>query len=135
MTVMSREDFNSSSILVKDIMTKSLIAVNTSTTALQIAKMMEQGGIGAVIVKDSSGLVGIVTDRDFATKITANSLSFDTNAEKIMSSPLITIDHDQPISAAADMMSTKKIRKLAVSENGRVVGIITSTDLVNQLAK
>ena len=133
MTVMSREDF--SSIKVQDIMTKSLIAVNTSTTALQIAKMMEQGGIGAVIVKDPSGIVGIVTDRDFATRIAANSMTFDTTAEKIMSSPIITINHDQPISAAADMMRTKKIRKLAVSDNGRIVGIITSTDLVNQLAK
>ncbi len=52
-----------------------------------------------------------------------------------MSSPLITINHNEPISAAADMMTSKKIRKLAVTENGNIVGIITSTDLVNQLAK
>ena len=132
---MSREDFNSSSILVKDIMAKTLISVNPQTTAFQIAKMMEQGGIGAVLIKDNGNLAGIVTDRDFATKITANNLPFDTPVEKIMSSPLITINHDEPISAAAEMMSSKKIRKLAVSDNGTIVGIITSTDLVNQLAK
>ena len=135
MTVMSPEDFNSSSILVKDIMAKTLISVNPATTALQIAKMMEQGGIGAVLIKDNGNLAGIVTDRDFATKIAANNLPFDTPVEKIMSSPLITINHDEPISAAAEMMSSKKIRKLAVSDNGNIVGIITSTDLVNQLAK
>ena len=132
---MSPEDFNSSSIIVKDIMTKALISVNSTTTALQIAKMMEQGGIGAVLVKENENLVGIVTDRDFATKIAANNLPFDTPVQKIMSSPLITINHNEPISAAADMMTSKKIRKLAVSDNGNIIGLITSTDLVNQLAK
>jgi len=135
MTVMSPEDFNSSSLLVKDIMAKALISVNPATTALQIAKMMEQGGIGAILVKENENLVGIVTDRDFATKIAANNLSFDTPVQKIMSSPLITINHDEPISAAAEMMTSKKIRKLAVSDNGNIIGLITSTDLVNQLAK
>ena len=132
---MSREDFNHSSILIQDIMTKALITVNLSTTALQIAKMMEQGGIGAILVQDDSSPVGIVTDRDFATKIAANSLPFDTPVETIMSSPLITINHNETISAAAERMTSKKIRKLAVTENGKVVGIITSTDLVTQLAK
>ena len=135
MSVMSPDDFNSSSILVKDIMAKSLISVTLTTTALQIAKMMEQGGIGAVLVKENEHLIGIVTDRDFATKIAANSLPFDTEVEKIMSSPLITINYDESISAAAERMSNKKIRKLAVTDNGKIVGLITSTDLVNQLAK
>jgi len=129
----SREDF--SSVRVQDIMARTLIAVNTSTTVLQIAKMMEQGGIGAIIVKENDNPVGIVTDRDFATKIAANNLSFDTPAKKIMSSPLITINHNDPISLAAERMTSKKIRKLAVTENGNIVGIITSTDLVTQLAK
>jgi len=132
---MSPDDFKSSSILVKDIMAKALISVNPATTALQIAKMMEQGGIGAVLVKENENLVGIITDRDFATKIAANNLPFDTPVEKIMSSPLITINHDDSISTAAEIMTSKKIRKLAVSENGNIVGLITSTDLVNQLTK
>ena len=117
---MSREDFNYSNIKVEDIMTKALISVNPSTTAHQIAKMMEQGGIGAIIVKENEIPIGIVTDRDYATKIAANSMSFDTPVEKIMSTPLITIPCDAPISSAAEMMSTKKIRKLAVSDNGKI---------------
>ena len=131
--MVSREDF--SSIHVQDIMARELITVNTSTTVLQIAKMMQQGGIGAIIVKENGNPVGIVTDRDFATKIAANNLPFDTPAKKIMSSPLITINHNEPISAAAERMTSKKIRKLAVTENGNIVGIITSTDLVTQLVK
>lgn len=132
---MSRKDFNEPSILIKDIMTRALISVNLATTSFQIAKMMEQGGIGAIIVKENENPVGIITDRDFATRIAANSLPFETPAGKIMSSPLITISGDSPISAAAEMMSSKRIRKLAVTENNRIVGIVTSTDLVNQLAK
>ena len=132
---MSPDDFNSSSVLVKDIMTKALISVNPTTTASQIAKMMEQSGIGAVLVKENDNLVGIITDRDFATKIAANNLPFDTPVRKIMSSPLIAINHDESISTAAEMMTSKKIRKLAVSENGNIVGLVTSTDLVNQIAK
>jgi len=132
---MNSNDFNSSSILVKDVMSKSLISVNSSTTAFQIAKMMEQAGIGAILVKENDNLVGIVTDRDFATKIAANNLSLDTAAEKIMSSPLVTINYDESISAAAERMVSKKIRKLAVTNNGKIVGLITSTDLVDQLAK
>jgi len=132
---MSPDDSNFSSILVEDIMIKALISVNPATTAFQIAKMMEQGGIGAVLVKENDHLVGIITDRDFATKIAANSRSFDTPAKEIMSSPLVTINHDESISAAAERMSSKKIRKLAVTDNGDIVGLITSTDLVNQIAK
>ena len=132
---MSREDFNYSSILVQDIMTRVLITVNLSTTALQIAKMIEQGGIGAILVQNNDNPTGIVTDRDFATRVAANNLPYDTPVEKIMSSPLITINHNEPISAAAERMTGKKIRKLAVTENGKVIGIVTSTDLVTQLTK
>ena len=132
---MSREDFNYSSILVQDIMTRALITVNLATTALQVAKMMEQGGIGAILVQNNSNPVGIVTDRDFATRIAANDLPLNTAVENIMSKPLITINHDEPISAAAERMTSKKIRKLAVTENGKITGIITSTDLVTQLTK
>ena len=132
---MSREDFDNSLILVKDIMSKAIISVNVETTVFQIAKMMEQGGIGAILVKKDGHLSGIITDRDFATKVASNSLSFDTPVEKVMSSPLITINYNESISAAAERMTSKQIRKLAVTDNGNVVGLVTSTDLVNQLAK
>ena len=124
-----------SNTAVKDIMKKALIFVNPSTTAFQIAKMMEQGGISAIFIKEDETFVGIVTDRDFATKIAVNKLSFDTPADKIMTSPLITIDQNQPISAAAKLMNDKKIRKLAVTDDEQIVGILRSIDLVKYLAK
>jgi signal-transduction protein with cAMP-binding, CBS, and nucleotidyltransferase domain len=132
---MSKNDFDHNLILVKDIMNKSLISVNPTTTSFQVAKMMEQGGIGAIIVKEDNIPTGIITDRDFATKIASNNLPFDTPVKKVMSSPLIIINHNEPISSAAYMMTRGKIRKLAVSKNGVIIGIITSTNLINQLAK
>ena len=132
---MSRQDFDSNLILVRDIMTKAIISVNTKTTVLQVAKMMENGGIGAVLVKKDGHITGIITDRDYATKIMANNVSSDTSVGKIMSSPLITINHNESISAAAERMTNKKIRKLAVTDNGKIIGLITSTDLVTQLTK
>ena len=132
---MSRQDFDSNLILVQDVMTKAIIFVTNETTVFQVAKMMEQGGIGAVLVKKNGHLSGIITDRDYATKIVAHNLPSDTPVEQIMSSPLITINFDESISAAAERMTNKKIRKLAVTDNGNIIGLITSTDLVTQLAK
>ena len=132
---MSRQDFDSNLILVQDIMTKAIISVNTETTVFQVAKMMEQGGIGAVLIKKDGHLSGIITDRDYATKIVSHNLPSDTCVEEIMSSPLITINFDESISAAAQRMTNKKIRKLAVTDNGEIIGLVTSTDLVTQLSK
>jgi len=124
-----------SEILVKDIMTKALISVEPGTTVFQVAKMMEQGGIGAVLVKKDGTTSGIITDRDFAIKIATQKLPLETPVDKVTSYPLETINSSETILVAADQMSSKKIRKLAVVEDGKIVGIITSTDLVNQLAK
>ena len=125
--------FNPSLISVKDVMSRALISVNLTTPAFQIAKMMQLGEIGAILVKKNGIHVGIVTDRDFATKITANKLPLDTPVKKIMSSPLITINHNEQVSSAAKIMNAKKVRKLAVTERGKIVGLITSTDVINQI--
>ena len=124
-----------SDTLVKDIMSKVLISVDASTTVYQVAKMMEQGKMGAIIVKKDNLPQGIITDRDFAIKIAVNKFSLDTPVHKVASYPLQTINSNESILVAADLMSAKKIRKLVVVDDDKVVGIITSTDLVNKLAK
>ncbi len=123
-----------SEILVKDIMNKSLISADSSTTVFQIANLMAKGGIGAIIVKKDNIPAGIITDRDFAIKITTQKLPLDTPIDKVASYPLETINSKESILVAANLMSSKKIRKLAVVNDDKVIGIITSTDLVNQLA-
>lgn len=123
-----------SEILVKDIMNKSLISADSSTTVFQIANLMEKGGIGAIIVKKDNIPAGIITDRDFAIKITTQKLPLETPIDKVASYPLEKINSNESILVAAKLMSSKKIRKLAVVNDDKVIGIITSTDLVNQLA-
>ena len=123
-----------SETLVKEVMTRALVSVDPSTTLSQISKMMEQGGMGSILVKRNGSPSGIITDRDFAIKVAAKGLSLDTPVEKIATFPLVTISFDESILDAAKVMSDKKIRKLAVVENGKIVGIITTTDLVNKLA-
>ena len=128
-------DSNSTLIPVKDIMSKVLIFVNPDTTAHQVSKMMNEGGISAIFIKEQEKFVGIVTDRDFATKVAVNKLSFDTPVKKIMSSPLITVEHNESISVAAKLMGDKKIRKLAVTDNDEIVGILRAIDFVKYLEK
>ncbi len=123
-----------SETLVKDIMNKSLVSADPSTTVFQIANLMEKGGIGAILVKKNNNHAGIITDRDFAIKITTQKLPLDTPIDKVASYPLVTINSNESILVAANLMSSEKIRKLAVVEDEKIVGIITSTDLVNQLA-
>ena len=121
-------------ITVKDIMTKSVIAVDSSITANEAAKMMEDVKVGAVIVMEKNTPVGIITDRDFSVKIVAHAYQITTPVKQIMSTPLITISPDESVWMVADLMYTRGIRKLPVIEDDQVVGIVTATDLVNQLA-
>jgi CBS domain-containing protein len=125
---------NSSGTPVSAIMTKNLITVDSNTTVFQIANLMEKGGIGAILVKKDNVPAGIITDRDFAIKIAVNKYPLDTPVNKIASYPLQKINANDSILAAAEQMSSKKIRKLAVINDDKVIGIITSTDIVTHLA-
>lgn len=119
---------------VKEVMTKALVSVDPLTKLYQISKMMEQGGMGSILVKRNGSPAGIITDRDFAIKVAAKEVSLDSPVEKIATFPLITISANDCLLDAAKLMTDKKIRKLAVIEENKVIGIITSTDLVKKLA-
>ena len=119
---------------VKQIMNNSVVSVDSSISATDAAKMMEDTGVGAVIVLENSIPIGIVTDRDFAVKIAAHSYPLDTPVRRIMSSPLISIDPNSNLWMASDLMSTRNVRKLPVIDDDKVVGIITSSDLVKHIA-
>lgn len=123
-----------SETLVKDVMTKALVSVDPLTKLYQISKMMEQGGMGSILVKRNGSASGIITDRDFAIKVAAKGISLETPVEKIATFPLITISSTDSLLDAAKLMTDKKIRKLAVLEGDKVIGIITTTDLVKKLA-
>ncbi len=118
----------------KQIMNNSIVSVDSSASATDAAKMMEDTDIGAVVVLDNNLPVGIVTDRDFAIKIATHSYPTDTPVKRIMSSPLISIDSNSDLRTASDIMSTRSVRKLPVIDDDKVVGIITSSDLIKHIA-
>ena len=119
---------------ISQIMNTSILSVDSSVTATDAAKMMEDTDVGAVVVLENNIPVGIVTDRDFAIKIAAHSYPIDTPVRRIMSSPLISIDPHSDLWIASDLMSTRKVRKLPVIDDDKVVGIITSSDIVKHIA-
>ena len=121
-------------ITVRNIMTKSVIAVDSLITVNEAAKIMEDVKVGAVIVMENNIPIGIITDRDFAVKVVAHAYQITTPVKQIMSTPLIAIGPDESVWMVADLMYTRGIRKLPVIEDDKVIGIITATDLVNQLA-
>ena len=121
-------------ITVRDIMTKSVIAVDSSITVNEAAKLMEDVKVGAIIVMENNSPVGIITDRDFAVKIVAHAYPITTLVKKIMSAPLIGVNPEESIWTVADLMYTRGVRKIPVIEEDKVIGIITATDLINQFA-
>ena len=125
---------NAKTMTIADVMTKSVISVDSSVTAGDAAKMMEDAKVGTVIVMENNTPVGIVTERDFAVKVVAHSYPIDTPVRRIMSSPLFTISSDESVRIAAELMHDRGIKKLPVTDNERIVGMITATDIVNLLA-
>jgi CBS domain-containing protein len=125
---------NAKTMTIANVMTKSVISVDASVTINDAAKMMEDAKVGAVIVMENNTPVGIVTDRDFAVKVVAHAYNITTSVKQIMSSPLFSINSDESVRTAADLMHDRGIRKLPVTDNERIVGMITATDIVNLLA-
>ena len=121
-------------IRVKDIMTKGVLSVDSEMNVNEAAKMMEDSNVGAIIVMEDNTPVGIITDRDFAVKIVAHAYPITTSVKKIMSTPLIGINPEESVWTVADLMYTRKVRKIPVIDEDKVIGMVTATDLVNQFA-
>jgi len=115
---------------VKDVMKTDLVKLDHSSTIQKAAWQMGEKKIGCVIVTKDDFPYGIITERDFVTKVAAKELSFSSSISKIMSSPLITVGPDETIWEAAELMKTHNIHKLPVIQNNNVVGILTTTDLI-----
>jgi len=120
-------------IKVKDIMSTPVITVKESEKVSDAAKKMDKHEIGGVIVVNRKGNpVGMITERDIVKRVAAkNLLPSRVKAASIMSKPLATIGPDKDISEAAKTMSRLKIRRLAVMGEAKLVGVVTSKDIVD----
>jgi len=118
------------STFVKDIMTKNVITIDGAESIQDAAQMMTVANVGCVIVTRKDVPVGIMTERDFVTKVAAEGRPLFTDVSEIMSLPLTVVSPDETVWEAAEIMRAKGIHKLPVQEGTKIVGIVTTTDLV-----
>jgi CBS domain-containing protein len=115
---------------VRDVMTMGVVATHPNESLADIAVRMRDQGIGAVAIMEGEELIGIITERDLS-RATADGLSPRvTPAKAYMTSDPWTIDADGEVSEAASTMSTRGIRHLPVTEEGRVIGFVSARDLL-----
>ena len=126
-------------MLVKERMSKPVISIGPDLPILDALNMMRREKIRrAPVIKDGK-MVGIVSDKDLlnaapsdATSLSVwevNYLMSKIQVEEVMTKDVITIEEDTPIEEAARIMADNKIGGLPVTRDGRVVGLITETDL------
>jgi CBS domain-containing protein len=114
-------------MLIKEIMNKA-VAIEQDISLKQAAKIMSDKNIGSLVVVKGKNISGILTEKD----ILKNISDLDKKIHSAMSKNVITINENVDIDEAAMLMSKNKIKRLPVldHENGKLIGIITSTDLV-----
>ena len=117
-------------MLVKDIMTNSIVSLNSEDSVERAAQMMKQFDVGSIPVCSEEKLVGMITDRDIALRTVASSAT--GNNQKIcevMTSNLVTGTPDMDVHDAAKIMSEQQIRRLPIVQNNHLVGIVSLGDI------
>jgi len=118
-------------IIVRDIMSRNIKTVRPDDTDLDAVRKINKFRIGSVIVNNSGRPVGIITERNILQKIVEPRHDpANIKVKNIMTSPLITIDPNTAVDEAAKIMATKTIKTLPVVEKDKILGIVTSSDIV-----
>jgi len=115
---------------VKDVMRKNVISIDSDMTVKDAAIMMADANVGCVVITRGNAPIGIITERDFVKRIVSQEMDLATTLADVMSFPLITVDCDDTVWDAAEIMKKNKIHKAPVEEQGKLIGIITTTDIV-----
>jgi len=118
---------------VKEIMTREVLTITPEASMEEAAILMGEKHVGSLIVTKYETPVGIVTERDLLTKVLAPGKDMkEIKVEKVMSYPLITTCLEAKIKETAQLMIKKKGR-LAVFDCGKLMGIVTASDLIKSL--
>lgn len=120
------------SLPVKEIMTRNPITVDINTKISDAAKKMFGSDVGSIIVMANNSPVGIITERDMVNKIISKNLLPDSlDLKNIITTPLITLDADDDIQKAIDLMLKMQIRRIPIVKDKKLEGIVTETDLIS----
>ena len=115
---------------VEDVMVTDVITISYRASVKRAAQVMNKHEIGCLIVVKGNKAVGIVTERDMLKRVVARAADpKKTRVEEIMSQPLIVVEPDMELEDAVKLMFEMKIKKLPVVDNGKLVGIVSITDI------
>ena len=115
---------------VKDIMTKSVVSLNSNDTVKTAANIMSEHNIGSVPVCDSNNVIGIITDRDIALRCVAEGKDCTNQVvREIMSSNPAVGTPEMDVQDASRIMSERQIRRLPIVENKNLVGVVSLGDI------
>ena len=124
-------DVNMKILKVKDAMSSNFLEMDGKVSIKDAVKNMVENQTVSVIVIQAGIPSGIITERDLVTKVLFPNEDIEkTVLEEVMSSPIIFVLEDDLLDYAAKLMSEKKIRKLPVMSNGKVIGILSETDII-----
>ena len=115
---------------IKDCMCNSICYCKPESTIGEVAKTMNKNHIGCMPVCDNTNsLVGIITDRDIVLRALANNKDYNTKVSEIMTTDTISCDCNTELVEASKTMRKEQIRRIPVTENGKLIGILTLGDL------
>jgi CBS domain-containing protein len=118
---------------VGDVMTQRPRAVTPQTPLNEVAEVMETEDVGAVPLVEGDRLVGIVTDRDIVVRAIAKGKDpRGMPASEVSSRELVTVSPDDDLSEALNVMARYQVRRLAVTEDERLVGVVSQADVALQ---
>lgn len=121
-------------LTVKDLIKDEPVFVKSDSTVLEVAKKMKEYEADSVLVKDDSeNIAGIVTKLDIVCKVVAEEASpTETEAGKIMTKKLLTIDGNESMFKARQIMLDNNLRHLVVTSSGKQIGVVTSKEILGK---
>ena len=105
--------------------------VSASEPVSSVVDKMVKGNIGAVVVMEESNLVGMITEKDVLERVVKTGKDLGTTlARDVMSKPIISIEADRPMKEALDLMRKNNIRRIAVTKDRALIGLVTERRLL-----
>ena len=117
-------------LLVREIMIRAVKTVGVNVNVRKAVQKMNKFDIGSIVVMDGKKPVGILTERDILRLVEQSIDPSIIKVKEVMSSPVTTISPDTSIEDVARLMAKKGVKKLPVTEDDRLVGIVTATDIM-----
>ncbi len=114
---------------VIEAVTRSGVSISPAATLVDAANLMEQRGVGALVVVAEGVPVGFVTDRDLVRRATAHRLAPSARVDAVMTAPVVTIDASTDLRAATEALDAHAIRHLVVTRGDTFVGVVNVQDV------